>query len=1067
MNNSKIEDYFVNKIQTNGTTYFDNLAFYMAFNFSSLEKKNGPIKLKQNKNFYTNNKLNYKKIITNVEKNINDPFNIFDITPENINTFNGDLYRRNELYINGENIIEQKKIYENNNNKLYNYFDDKIIDTINKSKISTIEKSIVLSTIKLLCYQVIFANILKIILKFYKGINKSYLVGNPIINTNIIIDDQNILVKHELIYYVYETTNDDKKINKPYKPKCTLEFNLTKNSLSICINQDYESNEFKYLFNVEDTIHTLNDNFDEKILNKITLNKNNPNTKILKEIDRLLIFIDEKKITSTHNKGTNDYVNELFNKYKELLKNDKYYLYYLYYTDIDHMYDILKYLINIFNNVSKNGLVQKYLIRGNDKQYPQEIFIDTNKHDLKNKKLFQISYYDEAIMTNIINICNIQLNKIYNFLNKKIMYNYYLKFNIIPFEIPNNPKIKSNYTGSDIIKFIQWIYNNSNNINNYRVVCHSHVMKSILKKFTYKINVVEGAKDKNKENYKEMYPTINKIPFIENNILEQNLWSLCLNDLKMNFTRHAFSDANILKEKSKSSLVPSLSANKIAQLTEKDASLSIYGILTSLIQSDSLYDNEIDMGFDKNPDNIYVSVLIRTWMTAICLYLPKCTSNSFTLNISPYLKEEGFTLDNDPEEIDIQITKIKLFLNFLRNMSNYYFKNNIINKNLFNIKKFLLNNKNNLLIISKDYFYVFVYDNELKYQKIRNIKNESLSYRNNNNNNNNNNNKNNNINNNINKKINNKNTNKSIHNNIIIESINILPGFNKPSKTNIKLKTNIKCESFSKSLNNISCLKSLYMKPRKTNIYNNKDSVIFNIDENKEEFNGEKENTKKSIHKIINAFYNNVPIIIITSQNSLSRTDNHFQHKIREIVEKNYKDYILLAKSDATISKFTTIEQPSDARTRIYINLKKVYINFNNKNLSNLIKSEVVEKNAKVLLNETQRLISEDSLNIISIKKKIIKKNTNNNSEYIMYNIEYEKGDETYSMNIFNYNDIYKEQKLINLPDINIHCFINKIITDPSYTNNSIKNKQPFKNIQLNKNITVNVQQIGNENKQK
>lgn len=89
-------------------------------------------------------------------------------------------------------------------------------------------------------------------------------------------------------------------------------------------------------------------------------------------------------------------------------------------------------------------------------------------------------------------------------------------------------------------------------------------------------------------------------------------------------------------------------------------------------------------------------------------------------------------------------------------------------------------------------------------------------------------------------------------------------------------------------------------------------------------------------------------LIIVTSQNSLSRTDNHFQHFFGEelIGEGNVYEYKRLAKIDATkpihsssigstFSKFfKKNDDPYNVKTRIYYRTDKVCLNFKDEDLN-------------------------------------------------------------------------------------------------------------------------------------
>ena len=233
------------------------------------------------------------------------------------------------------------------------------------------------------------------------------------------------------------------------------------------------------------------------------------------------------------------------------------------------------------------------------------------------------------------------------------------------------------------------INNLPKNNNDVRIVCHSHLMKSIVKQNKSYLNNVSTKIMKNENLWKI---------FLLNEYENEN------EGKKITIIRHANTFSNILKEKGKA----------INQHAEKDTKLSIYGIFTSLIQCNLLKDEEekseilIDstkgpkqlMNMKSCPNFIYVSVLIRTWMTAICLYLPrmvdgkKIIDNNFSLIVSPYIKENEFGFDNQPDKIDIQIKNIVSFLEWLISIKDLDFlnKNLIIKDNLNKINTFFDNN---------------------------------------------------------------------------------------------------------------------------------------------------------------------------------------------------------------------------------------------------------------------------------------------------------------------------------------------------------------------------------------
>ena len=85
-------------------------------------------------------------------------------------------------------------------------------------------------------------------------------------------------------------------------------------------------------------------------------------------------------------------------------------------------------------------------------------------------------------------------------------------------------------------------------------------------------------------------------------------------------------------------------------------------------------------------------------------------------------------------------------------------------------------------------------------------------------------------------------------------------------------------------------------------------------------------------------------LIIVTSQNSLSRTDNHFQHYFGEVLLKD-NNWRRLLKIDATkpihtssmssiFSKILKDPDPYNVRTRIYYRIDKVCLEFKDEELS-------------------------------------------------------------------------------------------------------------------------------------
>jgi hypothetical protein len=244
----------------------------------------------------------------------------------------------------------------------------------------------------------------------------------------------------------------------------------------------------------------------------------------------------------------------------------------------------------------------------------------------------------------------------------------------------------SNYekylTESSIKNFLSFLLSKNKLNGDIRVVSHSSVMKNFLES--------------------ELSYTGNT-----SSLYDDNLWSIFLSsdsNVRVNITRHAFSIANIYKERAAKYKISFL--QKFRQILVPDPSLSLYGIISSLFHGEFLHQNEDSLGMTTSPDIIFVSVLIRTWMTAICLYLPYCKSNEFKLIVSPFIKEVGRTPDNQPIDIKDQLLYIKSFLNLLIRLKKILelepkYQNSILYKNLEKIYNFFFVKKGELLIETK------------------------------------------------------------------------------------------------------------------------------------------------------------------------------------------------------------------------------------------------------------------------------------------------------------------------------------------------------------------------------
>ena len=135
-----------------------------------------------------------------------------------------------------------------------------------------------------------------------------------------------------------------------------------------------------------------------------------------------------------------------------------------------------------------------------------------------------------------------------------------------------------------------------------------------------------------------------------------------INELEFIITRHAFSCNNLLERKGSLSNA----YNVRGRSNELDPGLAMYGVITTLLKS-------LAVGEERyNSNTVFVSCLIRTWMTAILLYLPY--QEELTLVISPYLKEQHkfFSTDggNLPKDI---VNQLVALIHFFNNLSILYF----------------------------------------------------------------------------------------------------------------------------------------------------------------------------------------------------------------------------------------------------------------------------------------------------------------------------------------------------------------------------------------------------------
>lgn len=423
----------------------------------------------------------------------------------------------------------------------------------------------------------------------------------------------------------------------------------------------------------------------------------------------------------------------------------------------------------------------------------------------------------------------------------------------------NMPINYDNYTESDISKLLHFLklYNIRNNI---KIVCHSALMKKFLNK-----KVLAPAKQSlfGKRKLLNVNNNDKKLKYIEK---KENMWSIILNsptefnlqesietkskvsEGEICITRHAFTNANIYKEQSKTYNPFIKVVSKYKQFTDKDTKLSLYGILGAL----DFEDEKINLN---NCDNtVFVSILVRTWITALCLYLPKIHNDSkeFKLVISPFIKESGITLDNYPIPLSKQIIIIKNFLKFIRENFNQENQYENYYKNAKNINNFF--DKNGKLVI---YAVKKTKNGQIKYVKYE------ISYDSN-------------------KKCyisNNSNenyfTNKNNYiglNKLYIKNLSILPGVRKPTSNMIKNHINPESEPLTenKVANFKNCMANIKI-------------AIIDIDEGNISFTDDDINNFYNDNKY---FFENSNILAVCSENSLSSGKEHFQHKLREKIEK-------------------------------------------------------------------------------------------------------------------------------------------------------------------------------------
>ena len=136
-------------------------------------------------------------------------------------------------------------------------------------------------------------------------------------------------------------------------------------------------------------------------------------------------------------------------------------------------------------------------------------------------------------------------------------------------------------------------------------------------------------------------------------IQENTITSVSTEQLQQIFyiSRHLRSCNNVVDDKS-----PMFGVLK----KQGEPALSLWGALTGLgLKRDLLGDFR---------GKVYVSCLVRTWMTAILQYLPFCEKQKITLVVSPFIKEKhlaSFDYGNLPIILNKQIKKLQQFFDFL------------------------------------------------------------------------------------------------------------------------------------------------------------------------------------------------------------------------------------------------------------------------------------------------------------------------------------------------------------------------------------------------------------------
>jgi len=400
-------------------------------------------------------------------------------------------------------------------------------------------------------------------------------------------------------------------------------------------------------------------------------------TNILEKIEKIekIEEIENKKIQLKNYKK----ILEIFNKNVYTDKGMK--------KIFDKIFPIISIYKELCNKIL-NELSQTPEIKGNNlKKQIQKIEISKINYGIIENIIIKYIYFE--IYKNSINL---------NETSELIKNNYIqppkkngIQFSLRKLYFSKSIPILKKHPTSNSKDLLYMLNNLPKNNNDVRIVCHSVQMRALIEKYISRINTGDPSflgfitTKLNNKQISSFNKAITK---------KDNLWKifLMLNSKKISIVRHGNTFANILKEKSSSPY-------SYNQHSEKDTKLSIYGIFTSLLQCNILKNdekNEIEFitnreenkkifSMESEPKFIYVSILIRTWMTAICLYLPRLTSGNFTLIINPFLREKVSGNDDRPDNFSVQIENICKFLTFLIDLLKIEIVN--FNKSIKNVKK--------------------------------------------------------------------------------------------------------------------------------------------------------------------------------------------------------------------------------------------------------------------------------------------------------------------------------------------------------------------------------------------